>query len=718
MKTSGFLRPAFVVLLAVLFSILTGFSAHGAITYPLRWRWSNPTPHGNNVINMAFHALPPQRAVQVTERGQIYTSEDLILWTPRESGTLNALRAVTFFDIGQTNRIVITGENGTVLYGDSVNSFQNGVLLDGPTTDWLEGVAASQTLLVACGDSGAVYTSNNGIQWKRQSFGAAIDLNSITWGPNGFAVAGDGGVIGTSTNGTNWTRITIGTANWNRVAYSGGRYTAAGTGGDVITSTNAIGFNWIAEDCGAANELFAAAQANAFNAPRLIAGSNEVRLRDGGIWSDELAKDSNGPAPWTYFSAIAQPDFFLLAGRTGVLFEGYKTNGSPYFWIPSTDAFRPLLFDAVYVSNLFVAVGDRASVLSSGDGVRWELELVPSSVTNSVFLGVGGSSNRLIAVGSQGSLIYSVPGLFTNLVSTNISGTNGFVTNVISSLGVIWDALEPRFTANDLQGVCVFSNLFVISGDNGKIYTSANGTNWTQHNTSVTRFLSSVVAWPGGLVASGDNGNIHTSPNGITWTKRATATTNWLYRVRYLGGKLIAVGQNGSVYISLDSINWSKINAGTTTWIHDVTMIDDTYFLLGKQGLVMTSTNATNWIDRGTITTKSIYGATTDSRRLICVGLEGMILRSPVVPDPTPPQILGYSRIVPTNGMTVANLFLFGGKTDQRFTVDYRQFFDTNQWHTGAQLEFYDSSGTLFYLETFPATSAPPAEFYRTTLAP
>ncbi|HWN95532.1 MAG TPA: hypothetical protein VNT99_10900, partial [Methylomirabilota bacterium] len=697
---------AWCLVLGVFLSVC--LSAHSAVTHPLRWRWSNPTPHGNNIINMAFLFAPPtQRAVQVTERGQIYTSEDLVLWTPRESGTVNALRAVTFFAIGGTNRIIITGEEGKVLYADEVDSFQNGTLIDGPTADWLEGVAASPTLLVACGDSGAIYTSNTGIQWKRQNVSFANDLNSVTWGPAGFAIAGDSGFIATSVNGTNWTRTTNATANWNRVAYAAGRYTAVGTGGNVIASTNLLGFNWQPENCGASNELFAVAQANVLSA-RLLAGSNEVRLLEGGLWTNEFAKGASGPAPWTYYSGLAQPDFFLLAGRTGMMFEGYKTNAvAPYFWLPSTDALRPLLFDATYVSNLFIAVGDRASVLSSGDGVTWDLELVPSSVTNSIFLGVGGNTNLLIAVGDKGSLIYSPANLLTNV--------NGLETNVVNSLGVLWYALTPRFTTNDLQGICVFSNLFVATGDNGKVFTSPNGTNnWTQRNTPVTRFLSCVTPWPGGLVASGDNGNILTSPDGITWTKRTTSTTNWLYRVRYLGGKLIAVGQNGSVYISLNGTAWTKINIGITTWIHDVAKIDDTFFLLGKQGLVMTSTNATNWVDRGTITGKSIYGATTDARQLICVGLEGMILRSPVVPDPTPPEFLAYSRIQTTN--TGANLFLFGGRTDQRFTLDYKQTIGTNQWSTGPQLEFYDSSGTLIYLETFPGPNQPPAEFYRATL--
>jgi len=71
----------------------------GAVDYPLRWRWSNPLPHGGSVVDMAFS---PGRglAVQVAERGQIYTSADLNLWLPRESGTTNSLRAVAFLARG------------------------------------------------------------------------------------------------------------------------------------------------------------------------------------------------------------------------------------------------------------------------------------------------------------------------------------------------------------------------------------------------------------------------------------------------------------------------------------------------------------------------------------------------------------------------------------------------------------------------------------------
>src|SRR5689334_21753723 len=98
---------------------------------PVPWRWSNPKPHGGNIVDLAFSPALGL-AVQVAERGQIYTSFDLKLWVPRSSGTTNDLRAVTFLG----GRVVVTGESGRVLYADGDGDFAAGSL-DAPTADWL-----------------------------------------------------------------------------------------------------------------------------------------------------------------------------------------------------------------------------------------------------------------------------------------------------------------------------------------------------------------------------------------------------------------------------------------------------------------------------------------------------------------------------------------------------------------------------------------------------
>ncbi|PYL00830.1 MAG: hypothetical protein DME19_03800 [Verrucomicrobia bacterium] len=679
-----------------------------AVTFPLRWRWSNPLPHGNNTVDMAYSATLGL-GVQVTERGQLYTSDNLSTWLPRDSRVTNALRAVTFFG----PRIVITGESGMVLYADSVTDFRLGTLLDGPTDDWLEAVAASSQTLVAVGDNGAVYTSTNGVSWKRQ---ASLNqwLRGVAFGNGTFVAVGENGLIATSPDGTNWTGSASGTTpNLNRVAFSGSFFTTVGEGGVTLTSTN-NGLSWFSEQTGATNDLFNASNGDG---TRLAIGENEVRLQNSFGWSNQLAQ-ANGPPSWTYYANIGRQDFFLIAGRTGMMAEGYSTNDSSYYWLPSTDSIRQWLFDVTWATNLYVAVGDRATVMTSGNGIDWSLELVPDSVTNSIFLGVGGTTNLLVAAGNQGSLIIS-PYAETNVMLTNVVGTNVVVTNqVISKLGVDWYDVQPRPTTNDLQGVGLFGDLYLVTGDNGTVLTSPDGTNWTRRVTPTSALLSSVAASPDIVVATGDNGTIITSRDGANWALQNSRTANWIYRVRYLAGEFIAVGQNGTLMTSADGTNWNPQVSGTTRWLNDVTRIDGTLFAVGTQGTVLTSTNAVDWISRGTITAKSLYAAATDSDQLIAVGIEGIILRSQIVPDLTPVSILSYSRFESTQSSTVNNLFLFGGKADQRFTLDSRLGFETNVWSRGPLLEFYDSSGTFYYLESLPDSNAPPRQFYHGTLTP
>lgn len=524
---------------------------------PLRWRWSNPRPHGGNGVDMVYSPALGV-AVQVAELGQIFSSFDFNVWLPRATGTSNDLRGVTFMGA----RALVTGANGTVLYADSLDDFRPGILTSGVTADWLESVTAGPALAVAVGDSGAVYTSTNGIHWKRQSSGTAQWLRGVAYGGGVFMAVGEGGTILRSINGTNWAARIVGTENFNRVSFASGRFTAVGEGGACVSSIN-LGTNWLSEVTGASNDLFYVVSGNG---TRLVVGDSEVRSQQpGGPWVNELVPDGLGrtPWPWTYYSALKTPDSFLIAGRTGLMEEGFgDTNGAPFRWVPGDDSVRNWLWDVTNPTNLYVAVGDRATILTSGNGVDWRLELPPDATTNSIFFGVGGTPNLLVVVGDKASLIVS-PNVVSNI---DITVTNG--TNVITipatgnAFGVLWYAMAAP-TTNDLQGIAATTNLFVVTGDRGTILTSPDGTNWTLRASPTNRFLSSVTPWPGGWVVTGDDGAIVTSVDGVAWSLVPPPTTNWLYRVRYLGGKLITVGQNGTILTSTNGSAWVKQTSGT-----------------------------------------------------------------------------------------------------------------------------------------------------------
>ncbi len=254
--------------------------------------------------------------------------------------------------------------------------------------------------------------------------------------------------------------------------------------------------------------------------------------------------------------------------------------------------------------------------------------------------------------------------------------------------------------------------LYVVGGDEGIILTSPDGTNWTERATPTSQLISGLSAFSNGLVAVGDNGTILSSPNGINWTSRNSGTSDWVYKVRLLDNTLVAVGQNGTILTSTDAINWTSRTSGTSSWLTDATFIEDTYFVVGTQGTVLTSTNLINWAQQGTITKKALYAVATDSQQLLASGVEGVILRSQVVPDLTPITILSYAHVFNPTNFFEQNLYLFGGKPDQRFTLDRRSNLDASTWSTGTLLEFLNGDGTLFFLESILTNVAPPMEFY------
>jgi hypothetical protein len=691
-----FSKSARVIGLSSILSFLA-LSGGVAASFPLAWRWSNPFPHGNNIIDMA-HASG--LAIQVAERGQIYTSGDFLSWVPRDSRTTNALRAVTFFG----NRVIITGESGTVLYADSPTDFKPVPL---GTTDWLEGVAASPSLIVAVGDNAAIYTSSSGTSWQRQTAPFTNWLRSVAFGsPAGmgtFVAVGEAGLVATSADGRQWQKRTIAASeNLNRVRWSNGQFWTVGDSGKSFVSD--FGIAWQLVSSGAANVLN---DVTASSGSRLLAGDGEVRLFEGsGPWSNELDSTKQLPPPaWTYLSALWNGTNYLLAGRTGMMVESFKTNNttSPSFWFPAADSLRNWLWDVKRMPSLYLAVGDRATILSSLDGIEWQQELAPDSATNSIFLGVGGTTNLAVAVGTGGTIIIS-PDDRRDIASTNSNGT--ITTNQVSTLGIIWYGTDPRPTTSDLQGVTAMGNVLVVTGAAGTILTSLDGRNWTKRSTPTGLFLSSVESFPGGLVAAGDDGIILTSPDGVVWTPRSSGTPNWVYRVRYLGGRLIAVGQNGTILTSGNGVNWTSQNSGTTSWLNDVQFIDGTYFVVGNQGAVLASSDAVTWANLGTITQKSLFGAAQDSTgQLIAVGIEGIILRSQIIPQNVPVSFLEYPR------NATQNRFIFSGQPGQRFSLDRST--DLRNWATGPQLEIIDRSGLLPYDDN--GSNAAVLQFFRAT---
>lgn len=630
-------------------------------------------------------------AIQVAEKGQIYTTEDMATWTPRESGTTRALRAVTFYN----GDVIITGEAGTVLKSIDHIHFQ---LFDLGTADWLEGVTAMPTKLVAAGDNGAIYTSPDGETWTPRTSGTAEWLRSVAYGLNQVIAVGENGTIRASSDGITWNARSSGTTeHLNRISFQQNKFWVVGENGATLVSIN--GTTWISNPTGASNTNDLHAIVGDAGSAILVAGQSEGWLTENGPlnWTNQLALTGFPLADATYYAGVHSGDFFTLAGRTGGLIDGFKVDGyDEYVWLEQSESTRNWLWETIRAPELYVSVGDRGTVMTSPQGIDWTTELVPTNLLDHVLLGVGGTTNLIFAVGTAGSMIYSTNTL-VDVISTNVTtdGMGMTVTNdtinALSQLGIVWTAL-PAPDANDLQGVAEKDGTFVVCGGGGTILTSAdNGANWTLRTTPTTDYLSGVAPHPGGFVAVGDNGTIITSADGAAWVLRSSGTANWVFRVRWLDDQLVAVGQSGTVLTSPDGTTWTASASGTTKWLNDVALVNGVYFAVGTSGTVLCSSDTINWSNIETTTFKSFYGVAGNDKQLVVTGIEGIVLRAQTERDLTPIDIASYTL---EDGNSV---FLFSGNPDQQFTLDRSD--DGVNFQIAAELEFADSSGTLIHLE-------------------
>ncbi|MBL9175578.1 MAG: hypothetical protein JNL10_18700 [Verrucomicrobiales bacterium] len=697
---------------------------------PGRWHWSNPLPHGNNIADFAYHTNG--HFIQVTDHGQLYASDSLTQWDSRETGTRRDLRGATF----QRDRLLVSGERGLIVWSDDLQRFHT---VDLGTEDWLECVAASPDLAVAVGDNAAIYTSINGVDWSRQTVGFTNWLRGVAWGGNVFAAVGEGGLIITSPNGVDWTQREASdghTANLNRIAWTGNGFVVAGdefNGSGTVIFGNASGSSWVRQtQSGATGDLFSAAAASP--ASRLVAGDREVRLASGVLvifWTDQTAPPDGAPSA-TYTAAVSDGNQYLLGGRTGLTVNGVRVSPDPEqtLWVPFPSPPRHWLFDLttatatvtnkevslvngvpIYedvatVDHPYVAVGDLGTILTSDGGVTWSLASTPDSSTNRVYLGVGGNTNGLVAVGSGGLVSFS-PVSFLTLIGTNrlAEGTNqvdALVTNVFNTIGVEW--VESSSPTNlDLLAACASDSLYVITGQLGYIATSSDGMNWTPQDSGTSLSLTGVESWSGGFVAVGEEGTILTSPDGIAWSAQTSGTTNWLFRVRSGPGQLIAVGSNGTILTSPDAVTWSIQGSGVSNALNDVRFAFDSWFAVGNQGTVLHSRNGVDWSrDDQLITGKSLYGVAGYGVQLVTAGIEGVILRTRLTPYLQPVEILKY----PQNPEETT--FLFRGELDQRFRLD--QGTAVNTIVPGPVLTITDPDGLLFYED--PDTNGPPARVF------
>jgi hypothetical protein len=226
-------------------------------------------------------------------------------------------------------------------------------------------------------------------------------------------------------------------------------------------------------------------------------------------------------------------------------------------------------------------------------------------------------------------------------------GEDGIIFS--SADGINWNE-EISSTTETFNGVTFGNNVFVAVGDQGNVMVSPDGITWEKGNKGergnrkkypvITADLSAVTFGKNLFVAVGPSGNIFTSKGSevIVWKKRFSGVTTNIFDIAFGNNTFVALCEGDTILISKDGKSWIKRSSLTSGTLKSITFAYGMFVACGTD-YVATSPDGINWSRRllGTIDTSviSLTSITSGNSTFIAAGKESLIIQSDVIaPEP------------------------------------------------------------------------------------
>lgn len=250
-------------------------------------------------------------------------------------------------------------------------------------------------VFVAVGKNGGIYTSAEGSHWQKAESPVTTSLVHLARGAGRLVVVGQQGTVLSSTDGTRWAIRSCGTTlDLTAVTYTGDRFiaVAADWSEGTLAFESPDGETWSRVPAPSSHMMWA-----------VVARSDDQVLAFGTSRSDRQEPQVFSRARGGPFERLAGGPRFLHgatdeAGRTVLVGDGdgaVSNDGLTWADLALEGA------HAVATSGSgFVAVGERARVFTSGDGLTWQTHT--AATPNAFIPAVAWGAGRFVAVTEQG----------------------------------------------------------------------------------------------------------------------------------------------------------------------------------------------------------------------------------------------------------------------------------------------------------------------------
>ena len=323
------------------------------------------------------------------------------------------------------------------------------------------------------------------------------------------------------------------------------------------------------------------------------------------------------------------------------------------------------LYGITYGNGLFVAVGNKGTILTSSNSVNWTAEY--SELTTPLY-GVAFGNGKFTAVGAGGTVITSPDGMiwgpgnsgtefdlygvtFGKGIFVAVGSNHAINYTILSSFdGVTWSerkrgdygpGVYGSSPLSRLNAVAFGNDIFVAAGDPASlIITSPDGEEWTE--TPGTLYsagdrVNGIAYGNGTFIAAG---NIYANPgaavlissDGVMWNQQKTNDYG-PNGITYGDGRFVTVGggyysqyseRYGTYYRTIGILPagqiWSSERRDVPYVLNAVAYGSGTFVAVGTSGMILTSSDGVDWLEQTSIMTYELNAVARGNGTFVAVG--------------------------------------------------------------------------------------------------
>ncbi len=249
-----------------------------------------------------------------------------------------------------------------------------------------------------------------------------------------------------------------------------------------------------------------------------------------------------------------------------------------------------------------------AAVSVAYDGGAYDFSVSVTGRPPGVWVGVGNNGRRALSLdgaawsneqtfgGSDDSNLFRTVGFGNGVFVAAGGGQNGLL--YWSENGVDWT--DASDTLGWFGGIAFGNGMFLAVGSNGRYLTSTNGKSWGGGDRDFAQHFRAVAFGNGEFVLVGDEGRRTSTTNGADFTPTVLGGDR-LTAVVYTGDRFVAVGLNGRRVVSMDGESWMFDQIATDgLGFFDVAYGNGRVIAVGGIGVVVSEDGGETWTqDRG-----------------------------------------------------------------------------------------------------------------------